>query len=94
MTPGKHTLRVDGVVTSLSVDDAFWEGLQEIALSRGVTVTYLVNEINKDRSVPNLSSAVRVFVVEHFMGRSKGRVVSQTAPTDASGEREKKPRGR
>lgn len=59
-------------MTSLSVEEEFWAGLREIATDRGVNVTTLVNEINQDRQSPNLSSAVRIFVIEHFMKRSRG----------------------
>lgn len=72
MSARKHTLRIDEAMTSLSIDDEFWDALQEIARLKGVNVTTLVNEINQRRQSPNLSSAVRIFVVEHFMQRSRG----------------------
>lgn len=68
----KHTLRVNGVITSMTAEDEFWDALQEIAKLKGVNVTALVNEINGRRQSPNLSSAVRVFVVEHFMEKFRG----------------------
>lgn len=68
----KHTLRVNGVITSLTAEDEFWDAMQEIARLKGVNVTALVNEINERRQSPNLSSAVRIFVVEHFMEKYRG----------------------
>lgn len=72
MSLRKHSLRVDGVLTSLSVDEEFWDGLREIASERGVNATTLVNEINSTRQSPNLSAAIRIFVVTYFMERSRG----------------------
>jgi len=74
MTLRKYTLRVAGATTSLSVDEEFWDGLKEIASEKQVNVTTLVNEINSARQSPNLSAAVRIFVIEHFIKRSRGHL--------------------
>lgn len=74
MTLRKYTLRVAGATTSLSVDEEFWDGLKEIASEKQVNVTTLVNEINSARQSPNLSAAVRIFVIEYFIKRSRGHL--------------------
>jgi predicted DNA-binding ribbon-helix-helix protein len=50
--------------TSVSLEQEFWEILGEIAQSRGLTRPQLVAAIDRERDAPNLTSAIRVFVVE------------------------------
>ena len=58
----KRSVLVAGHHTSLTLEDAFWNALKEIARDRGLSVNALVTEIDAGRS-GNLSSAVRVFVL-------------------------------
>jgi len=69
MSLPRHTIRVDGRKTGISLEPEFWEGLKEIAVGRGVTVSELVSDINSERRHANLSSAVRVFVLRHYRAR-------------------------
>lgn len=62
----KRSLVIAGHKTSVSVEDAFWTALKDIAASRGTTIAELVAEIDTGRERGNLSSAVRLFVLEHF----------------------------
>ena len=48
--------------TSVSLEDAFWRGLKDIARSRRTTLSNLINSIDLDRDQGNLSSALRLFV--------------------------------
>jgi predicted DNA-binding ribbon-helix-helix protein len=59
----KHSVRIAGHATSVSLEAAFWDALGEIAGRRGLSVTALLSEIDAERS-GNLSSAARVFVLE------------------------------
>jgi predicted DNA-binding ribbon-helix-helix protein len=52
--------------TSISLEEPFWQALREIATERGITTSALLNSIASKRGESNLSSAVRVFVLEHF----------------------------
>ena len=52
--------------TSVSLEDAFWKSLREIAHQRGETLCSLVTSINTNRQFANLSSAIRVFVLEFY----------------------------
>ncbi len=63
---GKRSLTVAGHRTSISLEDAFWAGLRDIASARTATVAGLVAEIDRGRGAANLSSAIRVFVLAHF----------------------------
>jgi predicted DNA-binding ribbon-helix-helix protein len=59
----KHSVRIAGHATSVSLEAAFWQALGDIAAKRGLSVTALLSAIDAERS-GNLSSAVRVFVLE------------------------------
>jgi len=67
----KRTIRVDGYKTCIALEPAFWDGLKEIAVGRGVTVSELVSSINLERQHTNLTSAVRLFVLGHYRGLEK-----------------------
>src|SRR5262249_34924131 len=62
-TVSKRSIVFAGRRTSVSLEDAFWSGLKEIARGRGATVSDLVAMIDADRQHANLSSAVRLFVL-------------------------------
>ena len=66
----KRSMLIDGHKTSISLEDAFWVALQEIAESQSVRVSELVATINRDREHANLSSAVRLHVLAYYRGRS------------------------
>jgi predicted DNA-binding ribbon-helix-helix protein len=65
----KRSLVIAGHKTSISVEDAFWKSLQEIARTRDMSVSGLVRAINSERKHPNLSSAIRVHVLDHYRGK-------------------------
>jgi predicted DNA-binding ribbon-helix-helix protein len=62
----KHSVVIDGHKTSVSLEDAFWGSLKEIAHAQGATLGQTVAEIDKSRQRANLSSAIRLFVLEYF----------------------------
>jgi predicted DNA-binding ribbon-helix-helix protein len=62
----KHGVVIAGHRTSISVEDAFWKGLKEIAADRNMTLSDLVTTINSKRKHNNLSSAIRLFVLDHY----------------------------
>jgi len=62
----KRSIVVDGHKTSVSLEDAFWQGLKEIARRRRVTLSELIGDISHRRSENNLSSTLRLFVLEQF----------------------------
>ena len=62
----KRNVVIAGHKTSISVEDAFWKGLKEIARGRDMTLSDLVTTINSEREHNNLSSAVRLFVLDHY----------------------------
>ena len=66
----KRSIVIAGHKTSVSLEDAFWTGLKEIASGREMTLSELVAEIDSQRRHGNLSSAIRLFVLDHY--RSHG----------------------
>jgi predicted DNA-binding ribbon-helix-helix protein len=61
----KHSIVIDGHKTSVSLENAFWSELKEIAHANHATLSALVAKIDATREHNNLSSAVRLFVLEH-----------------------------
>lgn len=59
----KRSVSIAGHRTSVSLEQPFWEALQEIAAAQGRPVQALVGEIDASRGQQNLSSAIRVFVL-------------------------------
>ena len=62
----KHSVVIAGHKTSISVEDAFWKGLKEIARDRDTKLYDLVAVIDSKRKHSNLSSAIRLFVLDHY----------------------------
>jgi predicted DNA-binding ribbon-helix-helix protein len=62
----KRSVMIDGHKTSVSLEDAFWGDLKEIAHSQQATLSKLVSQIDETRQQGNLSSAIRLFVLEHI----------------------------
>ncbi len=60
----KRSLVVAGHRTSVSLEDAFWLRLQAIAAERGASVNGLAAEVDAGRGEANLSSALRVYILE------------------------------
>ena len=68
----KRSIVLDGHKTSVSLENEFWEGLREIAERNRANLSSLVRQIDHDRKNGNLSSAIRVFVFNHFRARAAG----------------------
>ena len=66
----KRSIILAGHKTSVSLEDAFWDGLKEIAKSRRKTLSDLVTSIDTDREQGNLSSALRLFVLNHYQAQA------------------------
>lgn len=62
----KRSVVIGGHKTSVSLEEAFWKGLKEIASIRDLTLSELVSSIDAERSHGNLSSAIRLFVLDHY----------------------------
>jgi predicted DNA-binding ribbon-helix-helix protein len=67
----KRSIVIAGHKTSVSLEDAFWQGLKDIAASRDMTLSELVATIDTDRRHGNLSSGIRLFVLDHYRSRAE-----------------------
>ena len=63
--------------TSVSLEDAFWSSLKEIASERDETLSSLVVKIDADRQHRNLSSAIRLFVLNHVRDQALAQAPKQ-----------------
>ena len=62
----KRSVVIDGHKTSICLEDAFWNSLKAIAQTQGATVAKTVTTIDETRNQANLSSAIRLFVLDWF----------------------------
>jgi len=67
----KHSININGHKTSVSLENAFWSDLKEIAHAQEATLSELVGKIDETRQQGNLTSAIRLFVLELVMGTNK-----------------------
>lgn len=68
----KRSVTIDGHRTSVSLEDAFWTELADIARKRGQSLSALVAEIDRGRAGGggNLSSALRLYVLDDLRSRT------------------------
>ena len=85
----KRSVVIAGHKTSVSLEDAFWKALKEIAHERDMTSSDLVAAIDSGRQQGNLSSAIRLFVLDYYS--SQIAVDPAAAPNE---RREHQSRGR
>ena len=62
----KRSIELNGHKTSVSLEDEFWLSLRQIATSTGTGLPALLQMIDSSREGANLSSAIRVYVLNHF----------------------------
>ena len=69
----KRSIELNGHKTSVSLEDQFWNGLREIAEMTRTPLTTLLQTIDAKRGFANMSSAIRVYVLEHHRAASHAR---------------------
>lgn len=65
----KRSIVIDGHKTSVSIEEPFWNSVREIAALKSMSLSGLVGKIDTDREQGNLSSAIRLFVLDHYKSR-------------------------
>ena len=73
----KRSVVIAGHKTSVSLEDAFWTALKEVAAQRDMTLSELVGAIDADREHGNLSSAIRLFVLDVCLDQLDRILVAQ-----------------
>ena len=66
----KRSVVIGGHKTSVSLEEPFWNAVREIAGNQQVTVSSLLRQIDLDRRNANLSSAIRVYVLENVRSQA------------------------
>jgi predicted DNA-binding ribbon-helix-helix protein len=85
----KRSVVVAGHKTSVSLEDAFWKGMKEIAHARDLTLSELIGAIDSEREYGNLSSALRLFVLEFYRSQISDLKEGRDGPdqgSESSGE--------
>ncbi|HEY6257559.1 MAG TPA: ribbon-helix-helix domain-containing protein [Xanthobacteraceae bacterium] len=72
----KRSVVIAGHRTSISLEDAFWKELKEIASVRKMTLSEIIGAIDTERQHANLSSAIRLFVLDFHCSRQSAEVAS------------------
>ena len=62
----KRSIVIAGHNTSVSLEDQFWSAFKEIAVERQSTLSDLVASIDTERHDTNLSSGIRLFVLDYY----------------------------
>ncbi len=81
----KRSIVIEGHKTSVSLEDPFWKGLKLIATKRGVTLSALVASIDAGRQQGNLSSALRLYVLDFYRGQLVQEAAAGDKPKAAPG---------
>ena len=72
--PVKRSFTIAGHRTSVSLEAAFWDAVKAAASSEQVSVARLIGRIDATRGASGLSSAVRVWILQHYRdGARRGR---------------------
>jgi predicted DNA-binding ribbon-helix-helix protein len=77
----KRSVVIASHKTSVSLEDEFWQAPKEVTRARGTTLSELVTSIDVDRRQGNLSSGLRLFVLD-FYRTQRARQISANAPTE------------
>jgi predicted DNA-binding ribbon-helix-helix protein len=64
----KHSVSISGHSTSISLEEPFWDGVKALAAARGQSLSQFIVAIDAARGEANLSSALRVAVLDHYRG--------------------------
>ena len=67
----KRSIVIDGHKTSVSLEDQFWNSLKEIARAQGATVSKVIAKVDDTRQQANLSSALRLFVLDQVQANAQ-----------------------
>lgn len=62
----KHSVRIADHSTSITLEPEFWDALKVIATRRKLSINDLTTQIDESRGERNLSSAIRVFILDWY----------------------------
>ncbi|MFN4088229.1 MAG: ribbon-helix-helix domain-containing protein [Alphaproteobacteria bacterium] len=67
-----RNVMVQGHRTSMRLEAAFWNGLEEICRREDMTINQICTQVSRRRGQASLTAAVRVFVVSYFRRAAEG----------------------
>ena len=80
-SPTKRSIYLNRHKTSVTLEDAFWHSLQEIAHTRRMKVSDLIGEIDAQPRQGNLSSALRLYVLRFYRSQIPDTTTSGPTPS-------------
>lgn len=63
----KRSVKIQGHSTSISLEAEFWQALKQEAERRDISINHLIAEIDRKRGHKNLSSAIRIYILQAAM---------------------------
>jgi len=70
--PKKHSLRLRGHNTSVTLEEEFWRAFNAICLESEIGINALASQIDERRGTKcGLASAIRLYVLEYFQNQLK-----------------------
>ncbi|HEY1474733.1 MAG TPA: ribbon-helix-helix domain-containing protein [Pseudolabrys sp.] len=78
----KRSIVIGGHKTSVSLEEAFWRGLKDIAHGQRMTLSTIVEAIDRARQQSNLSSAIRLFVLDRLRAPATSYSTNRVAGAD------------
>ena len=65
----KHTVKVNGHDTSVFIEKEFWLELKYISKLNNKSISGIISDIDKNKKTQNLSSAIRLYVLNHLKNK-------------------------
>ena len=62
----KHTVKINGHITSVFLESEFWEEIKQISKAKSISTGQLISQIDQQKQGPNLSSAIRLYILNHI----------------------------
>ena len=62
----KRTVKIDGHITSVFLEEEFWMELKKISELQNISSDQLISKIDQNKSTSNLSSAIRLYILNHI----------------------------
>ena len=73
ITLKKYSVNIQGHATSITLEEVFWQTLKNIAQLENRSIASIITEVDKNMSTfqkKNLSSHIRVYVLEYWMAKA------------------------
>ena len=66
----KRTVTLDGHITSVFLEKEFWDEIVTLSKQNNTTPDRLISDIDQKKTTSNLSSAIRLYVLNHLKNRT------------------------